>query len=144
MTNPLYSDDPDFYEKPGETVHLITDVNPTRVTVPALPWKGEEETPSREAHLAALFGERRHYSPGGRCSVCSKVTTTMHWGASVILCDYCSRAQARDETAKARAKQPNLSSPRIHVREGWERWAGEQPRESHDGPQIRDHETRIG
>jgi len=140
MSNPLYADDPDFYERPGETVHLITDVNPARVVVPALPWQGKDhDEPSRIGHEQALFGTR-YCSPLGErpCVICSRP-----YRSPGSMCPYCARAQAADETHKARAKQPQPSQPRISIREGWEVWSSSQPDETPEF-RIREHETRIG
>lgn len=137
MTNPLYADDPDFYERPGEVVHLITDVNPPKITVPALPWQEQPEPPPHEARMAALVGEQRRATRP--CRICGRQAAS-----EAYVCDYCGRAQQRDQTALARAKQPTPSTPRIHVREGWEQWASEQPVSEPEGPTIGEHETRIG
>ena len=136
MTNPIYADDPDFYERPGETVHLITDVNPPKITVPALPWHDEDIAPTTYSHFLALgFVRPERPEP---CRVCGRDAK------GSPLCDYCARAQHRDETHKARARQPQPTTPRIEVREKWETWAKAQARPEPDGPTIREHETRIG
>jgi hypothetical protein len=38
VSNPLYHDDPDFYERPGTTVPLIVDVKPSQYAGMGLPW----------------------------------------------------------------------------------------------------------
>lgn len=139
MANPLYHDDPDFYERPGETVHLHVDANPARHVVPAMPWNrrglGESVELKREMKAIRLA---MHNDP---CIVCKRPTLNPNG-----LCSYCTRAQERDETALARAKQPKPSRARISVREGWEVWASG---ETHPDPEdlgsghVRSYETRI-
>jgi hypothetical protein len=139
MANPRYHDDPAFYERPGEVVHLHVDANPPKHVVPALPWRsmgmGEEAAVVRDLRAFWLACDP---TP---CRVCRRLTP-----APSGMCDYCSRAQQRDETAKARASQPQPSRPRISIRENWEVWAGEQQRapvDDFDSGHVRSYETRI-
>jgi hypothetical protein len=39
MSNPLYADDPSYYERPGQDVPLIVDVAPSQYVGIALPWQ---------------------------------------------------------------------------------------------------------
>lgn len=39
MANPRYVDDPDYYERPGQNVPLIVDVQPSQYVGIALPWQ---------------------------------------------------------------------------------------------------------
>ena len=135
MANPIYHQEPEFYERPGETVHLEVDQHPSQFRMPGLPWR---DGPS----AVVLIGEssRRGLAPHP-CEVCGR---TAH-GARV--CDYCARAQARDETFRARANQPQPSRPRIAVKEGWEAWSESQTPTSDpdlESGHVRPYETRIG
>lgn len=139
MANPLYHDDPDFYERPGETVHLHVDANPAKHVVPAMPWNrnGLGETVSRKRDMVSLALALE----SAPCIVCKRATLEPN-----RLCSYCGRAQARDETALARAKQPKPSRSRISVREGWEVWATGETHadpENLDSGHVRSYETRI-
>lgn len=107
MANPIYHDDPEWYERPGETVYLEVDKRPTVFAMGGLVWS------ARPTHLPPAPDIEE-----GVCSVCGKARYVYPSG----LCSFCSRAQAKDETHLARAKQPQPSGPRIHgLREGWER-----------------------
>lgn len=106
MANPIYHDDPEWYERPGETVHLHVDVKPSLFVVGNIPGR-------KRQHLAVV-GAQADPSP---CSCCRRIHREVG-----TLCPWCSRAQQRDETKAARARQPQPSGPRIHsLREGWER-----------------------
>ena len=138
----MYHDDPSWYERPGETVHLTVDANPARHVVPRLPWM----TPESMADRARIQrGVRAALLPADprRCTVCRR----WHEALYADVCTYCARAQARDETANARAKQPTPSRPRIHLRENWEVWASTQsvpdPDDLSSG-HVREYETRVG
>lgn len=103
MANPLYHDDPGFYERPGETVHLHVDVKPLVFTMPG--WG------------KAVRVDLPVSGPSKACSTCRRIHREVG-----TLCPYCSRAQQADETHLARARQPQPSGPRLHTfREGWER-----------------------
>lgn len=105
MANPIYHDDPAFYERPGETVLLEVDKKPTMFLVGHLPGKANDpESPTLTI-------------PVQPCVVCGKTR-----GCLGGVCEYCARAQSRDEAHLARARQPQPSGPRLHgFREGWER-----------------------
>ena len=106
MANPIYHDDPSWYERPGETVLLHVDQKPTVFAMGGAVW----EKPRRLAVMSAQ-ADLTH------CACCNRLHREVG-----LLCPYCSRAQANDETALARARQPQPSGPRIHgLREGWER-----------------------
>jgi hypothetical protein len=47
MPNPLYADDPAFYERPGETVDLPVLWHAKRHITPKLPWQAEREGAER-------------------------------------------------------------------------------------------------
>lgn len=138
MANPLYHDDPDWYERPGETVHLEVDQKPALFTVPALPWRDRPSRPTRAGHLTALFGGLSDDGITPRCVVCGR--NASHHS---LLCQFCARAQAADETAKARANVPQPSAPRIRIREAWESWSLAQAAPTPEGPTIREYETRL-
>lgn len=90
-SNPDGYDDPDWYEKPGETVLMDYKPNPSRITVPALPWRsnGMGET-------TALIRDARRFRltefTNDPCSVCTRPTVNTSG-----LCSYCERAQQRHE-----------------------------------------------
>jgi len=57
MSNPIYHDDPDWYERPGETVHLHVDEHATQFTGVALPWnvsKWDSVTPRYFSEVSAI------------------------------------------------------------------------------------------
>ena len=139
MSNPIYHDDPDWYERPGETVHLTVDQHPSQFTVPILPWMEPQGAWEMVAGRRVDLAERN--APTEPCPVCTKPRPTTQ-----LVCDFCARAQAADETHKARVNIPQPSSPRIHIREGWEVYAASQPKPSNDleSGHVREHETRIG
>jgi len=138
VSNPRYVDDPDFYERPGETVHLTVDQQPSQFRHPGLPWRAVNEGP-----YIVVAGRRIDYAelaaPKQPCMICQRETVGR-------ICQYCARAQARDETAKARANIPQPSTPRIAVKEAWESWAESQPKAEPDleSGHVRAYETRIG
>jgi hypothetical protein len=104
MANPIYHDDPEWYERPGETVLLAVDKKPLLFAFGDLPWQ-LKDPPVRDPG---------HTQP---CVVCGKTRPCIGG-----LCAFCSRAQHADECHLARARQPQPSGPRIHgLREGWER-----------------------
>ncbi len=110
MSNPIYHQDPEFYERPGTEVPLIVDTQPLMFRMPDLPWQLRDPMPG-QAPPAPEIEE-------GICGVCGKRRYLMPTG----LCSFCSRAQQADETHLARAKQPQPSGPRLcSLREGWER-----------------------
>lgn len=103
MANPIYHDDPEWYERPGQEVPLIVDVKPSLFVVGEMPGRVTRELPEED------------HGPLRPCSVCTRLSRS-------YLCPYCYRAQHRDECHLARARQPQPSGPRLHgFREGWER-----------------------
>ena len=141
MANPLYHDDPDWYERPGQTVNLHVDANPAKHVVPALPWMGGESMADRVQRSLVGAAVRDYTNSGYTCVVCSRPTRSVEH----LTCPYCARAQQRDETAHARAKQPTPTHPRISVREAWESWAESQPAtdDGYADGHVRSYETRI-
>lgn len=127
MANPIYHDDPEWYERPGETVHLHVDEHATQFAGIALPYKtyhdpvpryfGEvdrvvDPTPSPNAMTCQCCGRSCYHDLGD-------------WRDRGYLCAFCSRAQQRDTTATVRHAQPKPTGPRISSTEPWEvgsRW----------------------
>lgn len=106
MANPIYHDDPEWYERPGETVFLTVDQKPSLFVVGNIPGR-------KRRHLAVVSAQ----AEPSHCSCCNRIHREVG-----TLCPWCARAQQADETHLARARQPQPSGPRLHsLREGWER-----------------------
>lgn len=98
-SNPDGYDDPDWYEKPGETVLMNYRPNPSAFTVPAVPWQSDKWQDARPTYNAEVSG----YTARGAytCTVCGRETRS----AEHMTCDYCARAQQRYEDASTRKGQ---------------------------------------
>lgn len=119
MANPIYHDDPEWYERPGETVHLHVDEQASQFAVPALPYKAyHDPVPRYFGEVDRVVGRQL---TGPLCVTCHRPCGE----GRVFQCSYCSRAQQRDTTATVRHAQPKPTGPRIRSVEAWEvgsRW----------------------
>lgn len=95
-SNPDGYDDPDWYEKPGETVLMDYRPQPGFHTVPPLPWQSNGMGESTALKRAARHSRLTEWE-NTPCSVCTKPTINPSG-----LCSYCARSQQRYERNAAR------------------------------------------
>jgi hypothetical protein len=94
-SNPDGYDDPDWYEKPGETVLMNYRPHPSTITVPPLPWNADTMQARTERRLV-----ERAYALNATCDVCGRGIRIKT--LTVRTCDYCARAQQRHEENAAK------------------------------------------
>jgi hypothetical protein len=109
-SNPTYHDDPDWYERPGETVHLDYTPQPSQF---AVNWG--KPKPITSAQLEDMVTE---VWSRATCGVCGRQPAEPNG-----LCAYCSRAQAADAQCEATRQRNRGDHPygQFRLREPWER-----------------------
>lgn len=108
-SNPDGYDDPDWYERPGETVLMDYKPQPGFHVAPRMPWNPEPGVGSLR-HFTEVSGHPPVYTLEGTpavCRVCGRSyrSMTLEHGA-VMLCDYCARSHERYERHAERDGRP--------------------------------------
>lgn len=110
-SNPDGYDDPDWYEKPGETVLMDYKPQPGFHVAPRMPWQDQAPAGSLR-HFTEVSGFPRVYTIGNVdaiCQTCGRSYQSMVLlAATRMLCPYCARIEERNADDAAKRGNPDF------------------------------------